>query len=127
MVDVLELARQKRAELVAELKQLDWFLEKAEALLREHSETASPKVSTDTAVSVRPAVVATPKTRSQQAPALADKPLLHAQAPEEGKATQVHQRPVDTIVFKKMLSKMRQTHRAPDTMPVREKIAVTAG
>lgn len=127
MVDVLELARQKRAELVAELKQLDWFLEKAEALLREHSETASPKVSADTAASVRPAVVVTPKTRSQQAPTLTEKPVLHVQAADEGKATQVYQRPVDTIVFKKMLSEMRQTHQAPDTMPVREKIAATAG
>ncbi len=127
MVDVLELARQKRAELVAELKKLDWFLKRAEALLREHSETASPKVSTDTAAPVRPAIVVTPKTRSQQTPALTEKPVLHVQAPEEGKATQVYQRPVDTILFKKMLSEMRQAHQTPNAMPVREKIAATAG
>lgn len=124
MADVLELARQRRAELVAELKKVDWFLEKAEALLQAHSQMPTPEAAIEVKPSPRPSVVA-PREASATLPtaAPAEEPVLRVKAPEEGKAAQVYQRPVDTIVFKKMLSEMRRTHQPPEPQPVQEKIA----
>ena len=118
MVDVLELARDRRAELIAELETLDWFLKKAETLLREHYEKT---VTPDQAL-LRPAPVAVAQVEHAQ-PDSAKKPVLHVSAPDEARAADGYQRPVDTIVFKKMLTEMRRTYQTPNAMPVQEKIA----
>ncbi|MEM7684018.1 MAG: hypothetical protein AAF293_04285 [Pseudomonadota bacterium] len=116
MVDVVEYARERRAELLAEIRKLDWFLKVAEELQGlepKEVPAGSPK---------RPSVV----ERSDQKPAevKASKDSMPEKATQPAPGTPVYRaedldlgpRPVDTIVFKKMLSEMRRTY-ASDRVP----------
>lgn len=97
MADVLELARQRRVEIANELKALDWFLSKAEELVKEvgvHSPTQTISDPAKRSATIAPAV----KT-------------VKVSAPQEDQAIEVDKAPVDTIVFKKMFSEMRRTHQ----------------
>ncbi|MGD1923204.1 MAG: hypothetical protein ACFB03_03315, partial [Paracoccaceae bacterium] len=107
MVDVVEYARERRAELLAEIRKLDWFLKVAEELQGlepKEVPAESPK---------RPSVV----ERSDQKPAEV-KASKDSMPEKAAPGTPVYRaedldlgpRPVDTIVFKKMLSEMRRTY-----------------
>lgn len=95
-------------------------------LLREHPQASAVNPATEVNPMLLSETVA-PRQSSATMPDSepAEKLVPSAKAPEEGKAAQVYQRPVDTIVFKKMLSEMRRTHQASDPAPVQEKVAAT--
>lgn len=110
MTDVLKLAHARRAELTKELEKLDWFLKKAEELLSGAASTV-PVVKAEAEVQTKqPSDALTSK--SAVAPSQETK-VLKVQTPPAGQAAVVEQRPVDTVVFQKMLSEMRRKHWEP--------------
>lgn len=127
MVDVVKYARERRAELQAEIRKLDWFLKVAEELQGLEPKdvpSASPK---------RPSVIEASDPRPAEADASKSAAPKTVEARISGKPVyraedlDLSPRPVDTIVFKKMLSEVRKTYASDRVAAVDAEQKVAAG
>ena len=104
MVDLLELAQERRAALQREMETLDWFIEMARQLTEgpATSDLLVNRISLDTGANTapEPAKPAEAPASKVTAPAEPAKPLAGG---VEG--------PADTLMFKRMLSEMRRKHQ----------------
>lgn len=124
MVDVLQVARARRAELIAELEKLDWFLVKAEELLKEAPKSApvaeAPAVATPV---MEPTPVSPDEVQKNMRASMRFSAEMKAQA-----AAPAMTRPVDAILFKKLGETLREKNapKVPETGPeLPQKIVAT--
>ena len=135
MIDVLELAHQRRAVLLREVETLNWFIGMARQLA-EGSATAEPlvnRVSLDTGTQRAPGTEKTADVSDTTAPSAAPTAdtVASATAPQRSdpakaqRMTPSAQSPIDSLGFKRMLTEMRRKHQERASTD-REKVAATA-
>ena len=134
MIDVLELAQQRRAVLLKEIETLNWFiatgmrlaegpatddlllnrisLDMEAAGMPERSVSAESPVSNAVAAGAPAEAPAEPATPQQAAGGNAEPSVTFAE------------QPVDSLIFKRMLSEMRRKHQ-DQMFTEREKVAAS--
>ena len=134
MIDVLELARQRRAVLLKEIETLNRFIATGMRLAEGPvtSDLLLSQVSLDTAAEEMPELAASADAPASNSVAIGssnEAQIAPAAAPqsagtEAGPPAGSSESPIDSLIFKRMLSEMRRKHQ-DQMFAEREKVAAS--
>ena len=134
MIDVLELARQRRAVLLKEIETLNRFIATGMRLAEGPvtSDLLLSQVSLDTAAEEMPELAASADAPASNSVAIGssnEAQITPAAAPqsagtEAGPPAGSSESPIDSLIFKRMLSEMRRKHQ-DQMFAEREKVAAS--
>ena len=132
MIDVLGLAQQRRAALIREVETLDWFIEVARQLAEEPAthDLLLNRISLDMDDDAASEPARQPETATSEAVPAPDPEVVRIEAAatpptEEARPDLADaQLPIDTLMFKRMLTEMRRKHQE-QMFGGREKVAAS--